>query len=1157
MDLKEKLGFGAPQTKKQRNAERSRLIRYINLQMIANELPPPLHEKETEFADLVKGLLANYHEKARMLRDVPAPVDSRIETFLNDYFSDLDVGPLQLPRESFVLDRHGVARELSLPVHGNKFESELVESYRLENGVLNNPRSDRRTTKGTFHVCEGGLPIAGDKLSVPKLTFARMFKIAMNPPKEFLELPYTSQHEDKAYTFVSLLLRPIVCPEVPGYTPEKTMEVRFYVPGQLVSNLDFVESIFGNAGDPFIPKNDAALDVEHWTGHTGCVILAPQLVGVTKKELGLPHFDDATPRQRQDGMCYKDESEKYNNGQAFKATCRDERGVVVTIIADNYYGYCKKEVKTQLSYAANLYGNVEEEHAGGVVAYTSWNLGEDFRVNSQRYNGRTIDDVARDYGEWIDMQPEGYGIDKNHPDIVYIPEDARATMVEQRIKWTREGKERSIPLLPGKIYVAPSGYKIRMEKHPAAPSWRLIGTTAEGVNCHKPCTVSGGGKSEISKSATDYMLYGPIFVSDIDKDLALIDEIFHHDYSDRWADDSQIKPNYAERPSRKILSPERSLGSVIKLLTPASDYTDKYNEWLASIPNHIYSMLFIIKRFQQPDWDHNWRANFSVDIVNGTPGHELKYRDRTLVGTYLRVGLSETQQWRTYKLRQDFYAADKVQTEDDITASVVVPAKAIFNLDPQLNADSYKFLTNCEYRLFQRPDDAVHRGLDKQTELDMSQPGNFISNFAPLSREDVAAMAEQIAEFDRFTAPMQNFLREFLDDDQTPSEYAVCSANPRIVDGAPTKNPRYLQTRPDMANPIFRYVGEVGTRLYRKIPAHQPVPTPVNAVLCGRRNNPPDAAAGIRSLAVYGPIHYQELPELFMDFVCSLTGKSPSTTGAGSEGALTKGPFNALRPAADLNNALVSYILTGLAGYSTAAGYIGPNVRVDHDISLLIPEIWCRLTPEERDPKFLIGEGMLEKINDFTHNGELIPASRLGFRITRRFVRTFFGRVFDNPLKVFDDSILRPETQDPESYADGIKHIVEAQQRVAQRHLDDGSIEEACPPLKALLMIMAEGSYEGKTASDPEIRQMFTKDYLLASDWYQKRLATKKLRDTALWKRHVAALDKFAADSRNAESVKELNLAARREYAAAQLAMTENDDYLDALKGTLGAHPFE
>ena len=68
----------------------------------------------------------------------------------------------------------------------------------------------------------------------------------------------------------------------------------------------------------------------------------------------------------------------------------------------------------------------------------------------------------------------------------------------------------------------------------------------------------------------------------------------------------------------------------------------------------------------------------------------------------------------------------------------------------------------------------------------------------------------------------------------------------------------------------------------------EPVYWPVDAVLMGRRNNPGEPAAGIRPLAVYNPIHYQELPELFMDLICSLTGKSPSTTGAGSEGALTK-----------------------------------------------------------------------------------------------------------------------------------------------------------------------------------------------------------------------------------------------------------------------------
>lgn len=157
----------------------------------------------------------------------------------------------------------------------------------------------------------------------------------------------------------------------------------------------------------------------------------------------------------------------------------------------------------------------------------------------------------------------------------------------------------------------------------------------------------------------------------------------------------------------------------------------------------------------------------------------------------------------------------------------------------------------------------------------------------------------------------------------------------------------------------------------------------VNAVLPGRRNNPVDKKAGIRPLAVYNPIHYQETPELFMDFVCSLTGKSPSTTGAGSEGALTKAPFNMLTPTTDLNNALLSHILTESNGFSTAAGYIGAENKVDHDISILIPEIWSRMTPDDRNPKNLISNGSLEKLEDFEYEGKKVLASRLGYRITK------------------------------------------------------------------------------------------------------------------------------------------------------------------------------
>src|SRR3954468_16413765 len=105
-----------------------------------------------------------------------------------------------------------------------------------------------------------------------------------------------------------------------------------------------------------------------------------------------------------------------------------------------------------------------------------------------------------------------------------------------------------------------------------------------------------------------------------------------------------------------------------------------------------------------------------------------------------------------------------------------------------------------------------------------------------------------------------------------------------------------------------------------------------------------------------------------MEFICSMTGKSPSTTGAGSEGALTKGPFNALPPIIDLNAALVSYLLTGDAVFITAAGCVGPHFRVDHDVSLLVPEIWCRMSVAERNPQTLIADGCLEKCEDFEHN---------------------------------------------------------------------------------------------------------------------------------------------------------------------------------------------
>jgi phosphoenolpyruvate carboxykinase (diphosphate) len=171
---------------------------------------------------------------------------------------------------------------------------------------------------------------------------------------------------------------------------------------------------------------------------------------------------------------------------------------------------------------------------------------------------------------------------------------------------------------------------------------------------------------------------------------------------------------------------------------------------------------------------------------------------------------------------------------------------------------------------------------------------------------------------------------------------------------------------------------------------------------------------------------------------------------------------------------------------------------------------------------------LLERVNDFAHEGRQVLASRLGYRITSTFVDRFLGRIFESPGSVFTDEMLRPEKQDLGAFAEGVDAICEAQQRVAAHYFEDGSVADACPPMRALLHIMRDGHFEGKDVHDPEIRGMFSREALVASDWYGARLKAKQRRDVAFW-------------------------TAQRD--AAQMARVSAEGYLEELVGTIGADP--
>ena len=1115
-------------------------------------IPALAQADQSETDSLMSPILARQRELSRRLAHRPCAADQRIQNFLDSYLEGAAETP-QLPRSTFVLDQPGLARALSLPSDSTSFVSDYVESYKVLGGVLHNPRNDRRTTAGVFHVAEGGLPIPDDKIAVDRDVFARLLAHAVDAPDDLLTLPWASTRAEPARCFVSLLLRPVVVPEVPGFSAERSMEIRFIAPGGLVSNLDFVEGIFGNGGDPYLPENDASLAPESWTGHTGCVVLAPHLTKLTKKELGLPSWEEATERQRRDGQCWKDENELYNGGKAFKCVARDERGVIVTVIADNYFGYCKKEVKTQIGYSANLFGCVEEEHSGGAIAYPRYNLGQEY-TDAHTPAGATLEHVVERNPGRFEVREDGSAVAVADPTVVLVPGGARYSMRSQTVAWTRpDGGESSIPLLVGNVYVAPGGYRVHAKHREGdATQWHLVGTAPWSTQAHKPATVSGGGKSEISKSLLDAFVFGEAYVGDVDEDFDAVQRILDGDYADRFVDPANKSEHH-----RSILSERRSLGSVIKLLTPSSMYTDEYNAFLESIPDHIKELIFTVKRFYQPSWGKDWRSHFSVGIINGRKGNSLRLDGEVIKVNMLRVGFENDGSWRLLSLRPDFSPAAKVQTEDDITASVVAPGGLESTPDSEL---SRKFVANCESLLFQRPDDAIVRGYDKQTESDMSDPDAdlFISNFQPLTPDDARAMAADAPGLSHFTEPMQSLVNRAakLPKAENPSEeaYWVSTANPRLVNGAPTKNPRYLQVRPDIANPKDVALADLTDHLFRDVPLDKPLRHSVDVVAAGRRNNPPEE--GVPPLCAYNPLHYMELPELCMEFISSMTGKSPSTTGAGSEGALTKAPFNALPAIYDLNAALLSYALSGYDGWLSSAGYIGPKVKVAHDISLLIPEIFSRMSVEERNARNLVKRGFLEKIEDFEYEGRTIHASRLGYRMNRAFASTFFGRIFLHPDIVFTEEMLRPELQDEAIFADSVDVIVTTHKVVAEHYRADGSLEWAVPPLRALLEIMIDGvSREGWNLASPEFRAQFERENILNSAWYSERLDAKAARDARQAQEAIEALSRFYKGENNEEVIERLGLDERLAAARAWLEEVTSQAYRDHLVGSLGLQP--
>src|SRR5690606_18880044 len=133
-----------------------------------------------------------------------------------------------------------------------------------------------------------------------------------------------------------------------------------------------------------------------------------------------------------------------------------------------------------------------------------------------------------------------------------------------------------------------------------------------GVFCHKPSTVSGGGKSEISKSMQNAIKYGPFYIQNLESASEQAALLINYDYSHRW---KNIQPDAQQ--SRPVLSPNRTLRSAVKLLTPSDQYSDEYNRFLEDIPVHVKILALYIKRMYRSHLDKgSWKDFLNVELVN-------------------------------------------------------------------------------------------------------------------------------------------------------------------------------------------------------------------------------------------------------------------------------------------------------------------------------------------------------------------------------------------------------------------------------------------------------------------------------------------------------------------------------------------------------------
>ena len=74
---------------------------------------------------------------------------------------------------------------------------------------------------------------------------------------------------------------------------------------------------------------------------------------------------------------------------------------------------------------------------------------------------------------------------------------------------------------------------------------------------------------------------------------------------------------------------------------------------------------------------------------------------------------------------------------------------------------------------------------------------------------------------------------------------------------------------------------------------------------------------------------------------------------------------------------------------------------------------------------------------------------------------------------------------------------------------------------------MKDGQFEGAGLGSSKIRDLFTRESMLASDWYAERLQSQQTHDIAMWKTNVQYLENYLQRQTHSGVAKRLDIESR------------------------------